>query len=136
MAKFRTCTSDSAPKMVKAVRLFLFKILFIFYWKIIALHLKWKWSESESHSVMSNSLRPHGLYSPWNSPGQNTGVSSISLLQGIFWTQGSNSVLLHCRWILKDVSSLLGKPIKVTEAHVKYLANGTQGVKGRVWIWI
>ena len=31
---------------------------------------------------MSNSLRPHGLYSPWNSPGQNTGVGSRSLLQG------------------------------------------------------
>ena len=29
-------------------------------------------SESESHSVVSNSLRPHGLYSPWNSPRQNT----------------------------------------------------------------
>ena len=27
---------------------------------------------SESHSVMSDSLQPHGLYSPWNSPGQNT----------------------------------------------------------------
>ena len=45
---------------------------------------------SESCSVMSNSLRPHGLYSPWNSPGQNTGVGSLSLLQGIFPTQGSN----------------------------------------------
>ena len=33
---------------------------------------------------MSNSLRPHGIYSPWNSPGQNTGVGSLSLLQGIF----------------------------------------------------
>ena len=33
---------------------------------------------------MSNSLQPHGLYSPGNSPGQNTGVGSISLLQGIF----------------------------------------------------
>ena len=32
------------------------------------------WSESESPSVVSNSLRHHGLYSPWNSPGQNTGV--------------------------------------------------------------
>ena len=30
--------------------------------------------ESESHSVVSDSLQPHGLYSPWNSPGQNTGV--------------------------------------------------------------
>ena len=35
-------------------------------------------------SVMSESLQPHGLYSPWNSPGQNTGVGSLSLLQGIF----------------------------------------------------
>ena len=43
---------------------------------------------SESHSVVSNSLWPHGLYSPWNSPGQNTGVGSHSLLQGIFPTQG------------------------------------------------
>ena len=29
--------------------------------------------ESESHSVVSNSLQPHGLHSPWNSPSQNTG---------------------------------------------------------------
>ena len=29
---------------------------------------------------MSNSLWPHGLYTPWNSPGQNTGVGSLSLL--------------------------------------------------------
>ena len=33
---------------------------------------------SESYSVMSNSLRSHGLYSPWNSVGQNTGVGSLS----------------------------------------------------------
>ena len=39
-------------------------------------------SESESHSVMSDSLQHHGLYSPWNSPGQNMGVGSLSLLQG------------------------------------------------------
>ena len=42
-------------------------------------------------------LQPHGLYSPWNSPGQNTGGGSLSLLQGIFPTQGSNWGLLHCR---------------------------------------
>ena len=35
--------------------------------------------ESESHSVVSNSLQPQGLYGPWNSPGQNTGVGSLSL---------------------------------------------------------
>ena len=49
---------------------------------------------------MSDSLRPHGLYSPWNSPGQNTGVGSLSLLQGIFPTQGSNSYFPLCRRIL------------------------------------
>ena len=50
--------------------------------------------------VLSDSLRPHGrLYSLWNSPGQNTGVGSLSLLQGIFLTQESNRGLLHYRWI-------------------------------------
>ena len=56
--------------------------------------------ESESRSVVSDSLRPHGLYSPQNSPGQNTGVGILSLLQGIFPTQGSNPGLLHGRRIL------------------------------------
>ena len=51
--------------------------------------------ESESRSFMSNSLWPHWLYSPWNSPGQNTGVGSLSLLQGIFPTQGLNPGLPH-----------------------------------------
>ena len=49
---------------------------------------------------MSDSLWPHGLYSPWNSPGQNTGVGSLSLLQGIFPTQGLNPGLTCCRRIL------------------------------------
>ena len=53
---------------------------------------------------MSDSLRPHGLYSPWNSPGQNTGVNSLSLLQGIFPTQGLGPGLLHCRQILYQLS--------------------------------
>ena len=43
---------------------------------------------SESFSVMSNFLWLYGLYSPWNSPGQNTGVGSPSLLQGIFPNPG------------------------------------------------
>ena len=33
---------------------------------------------------------PHGLYNPWSSPGQNTGVGSHSLLQGIFSTEELN----------------------------------------------
>ena len=102
-----------------------------------------KWSES--CSVVVNSLQPHGLYNPWNSPGQNTGVGNCSLLQGIFPTEGlnparspalqvdslpaepsgkpkntgvdslsllqrifptqkSNWGLLHCRWILYQLS--------------------------------
>ena len=61
-------------------------------------------SESESCSVMSVSLQPHGLYSPWNSPGQNTGVGSLSLLQEIFPIQEWNPGLSHCRWILYQLS--------------------------------
>ena len=53
---------------------------------------------------MSNSLRPHGLYSPWNSLGQNTRVGGLSLLQGIFPTQRLNPHFPHCRWILFQLS--------------------------------
>ena len=53
---------------------------------------------------MSNSLQPLGLYSPWNSPGQNNGADSCSLLRGIFLTQGSNPGLPHYRWILYQLS--------------------------------
>ena len=51
---------------------------------------------SESRSVVSDS--------PWSSPGQNTGVGSLSLLQGIFPTQGWNPGLLHCQRILYQLS--------------------------------
>ena len=61
-------------------------------------------SESESRSVVSDSLQPHGLYRPWNSLGQNTGVGSCSLLREIFPTQGSNPDLPHCRQILYKLS--------------------------------
>ena len=60
--------------------------------------------ESESQSIVSNSLRPHGLYSPWKSTGQNTGVGTLSLLQGIFPIQGSNPGLQYCRQILYQLS--------------------------------
>ena len=43
-------------------------------------------------------------YTVWNSPGQNTGGCSHSLLQGIFLTQGSNPSLPHCRQILYQLS--------------------------------
>ena len=74
-------------------------------------------SEGESCSV-TDSLWPHGLYihSPWNSPGQNTGVGRLFLLQGIFLSQGwegksseikpigSNPGLPRCKWILYQLS--------------------------------
>ena len=70
-------------------------------------------SEIESHSVVSDTLWPHGLYSPWNSPGQNTGVDSCSLLQRTFPTQGSNPGLSHCGRILYQLS-YQGSPITKT----------------------
>ena len=53
---------------------------------------------------MSYSLWPEGLQSLWNSPGHDTGVCSLSLLQGIFPTQASDSGIPHCRWILYQLS--------------------------------
>ena len=63
----------------------------------------------ESCSVVSNCLWPRGLYSPWNSPVQNNGVGSLSLLQGIFPIQGTNPGLPHCRWILYQLSHRKGQ---------------------------
>ena len=66
---------------------------------------KWKWS----HSVPSNSLRPHGLQPtrllcPGDFPGKGTGVCCHFLLQGIFPTQGSNPGFPHCRQMLYHLS--------------------------------
>ena len=73
--------------------------------------------ESESRSVVSSSLQPHELYNPWNSPGQNTGAGSCSLVQGIFPTQGSNPGLQHCRQILYQLSQQ-GSPAGSFLPHV------------------
>ena len=70
-----------------------------------------KWSEIQSCSVVPNSLQPHGLYNPWNSPGQNTGVGNLSLLQGICPTQGSNPDLLQLQTDSPPAEPP-GKPIK------------------------
>ena len=121
--------------------------------------------ESESHSVVSDSLQPHGPYSPWNSPGQNTGVGSLSLpgdlpnpgiesrsptlqgdslpaeppgkpentgvrslslLQGIFPTQGSNQGLLHCRQTQLSYQGSTGKVNK----EKKGLEDGEDEARG------
>ena len=73
---------------------------------------------SESRSVVSDFLQPHGLYSPWNSPGQNTGVGSLSLLQGIFPTQGPNPGFPHCRQTLYQLGHK-GSPAQLTQVFVE-----------------
>ena len=94
-------------------------------------------------SVMSNSLWSHGLYSPWNYPGQNTGVGSLSLLQGIFPTQESNPGLPHCRRILYQLSHK-GSPkwgtimIKSNPIHTRWVThrlenNNTKEVLALLW---
>ena len=75
---------------------------------------------------MSDPLRPPGLYSPWNSPGQNSRVGSLSLLQGIFSAQGSNPGVLHCRQILyqlnhQDMFSYRGHHRKQLMLHLQKL---------------
>ena len=59
--------------------------------------------ESLSHVRLCHPMN-YIVYSSWNSPGQNTGVGSLFLLQGIFPIQGSNPGLPHCRQILYQLS--------------------------------
>ena len=95
-----------------------------------------------SHSIMSNSLWPHGLwpariFCPWNSPGKNTRVGSHSLFQGIFLTQKLNPGLLHCRQILYHLSHQ-GSPRNTLQSQNIYhlcdsgndQAKIYQGIKG------
>ena len=62
------------------------------------------WSEVQVAQSCLTLWDPMDLNSPWNPPGQNTGVGSCSLLQGIFPIQGWNPGLLHCRQILYQLS--------------------------------
>ena len=71
-------------------------------------------SMEDSVFSMGSQKVSHGLCGPWDSPGQNTAVGSLSLLQGIFTTQGSNLVLPHCRRILYQLSHK-GSPLDVEE---------------------
>ena len=88
--------------------------------------------ESESCSVVSDSLQPHGL--PWNSPGQNSGVGSLSLLQGIFPTQGSNPGLPHCGQILHQLSHE-GSPVtrEAQSLRIDFLLQETKDIQDYCW---
>ena len=83
-------------------------------------------SESESHSVVSDSLRSHGLYSPWNSPGQYTAVGRLSFLQRIFPTQGSNPCLLSLlHWVLYHFTTW-GSPNDYSTKRLQLYQKGNQ----------
>ena len=87
-------------------------------------------TESESRSVVSDSLRPRGLYSPWNSPGQNTVVSSLS--QGIFPIQRLNPGLLHWRQILYQLSHK-GSP-RILEWVAYPFSSGSSGLRNQTGV--
>ena len=89
-------------------------------------------SESESCSVMSDSLQSHGLCSPWNYPGQNTEVGSLSLLRGIFPTRGLNPSLPHCRQILYQLSHKGSRRILEWVAYP--FSSGSSQPKNRTWV--
>ena len=79
------------------------------------------------NSAVSDSLQPHGLYNPWISPGQNTGVGSLSLLQGIFPTKRLNPGLPHCRQILYQLNQQ-GSP-RILEWVAYHFSSGSSWPK-------
>ena len=103
--QFVDCVESLSPMLFKGQ-------LYIHFLRYVVSSPQQYESESEFCSVVSYSLRPHGLYSSWTSLGQNTGVGILSLLQGIFPTQGSNPGLLHCRRILYQLCHK-GSPLSV-----------------------
>ena len=119
-----TClTKHSILFILVAVKFIIFCGWEIFHY--ISIYMK-------SQSVMSNSLWPHGLYNPWDSPGQNTGVGSLFLLQGIFPTQGLNPGLPHCRQILHQLSHK-GSPRILKWVVYPFSSRSSQP---RKWTWV
>ena len=93
MSKMKKNGNTHATENVKRYSLFRYQFLYLFLGE----------SESVSHSVMSDSLGPHGLQPArllftWDSPSKNTEVGCSSLLQG------QNPGLLHCRQTLYHLS--------------------------------
>ena len=64
-------------------------------------HENWTLKKAcESHSVLSYFLWPHGLSSPWNSSGQNTGVGSCSFSTGFFQPRDQTQFSCITSWFL------------------------------------
>ena len=70
---------------------------------------------------------------PWNSPGQNSGVGSLSLFQGIFPTQGWNPGLLHCRWVLYQLSHQGSYQGAISDEQLPQKDVVTVGQAGLAW---
>ena len=77
-------------------------------------------------------VTPWTLYSPWNSPGQNTGVGSLSLLQGIFPTVVSNPGLPHCRQILYQLRHK--GSLRILEWVAYPFSSGSSQPRSRIWV--
>ena len=104
-------------------------------------------SKNESHSVMSDCLRPYGLYRSWNSPGQNPGVGSLSLLQGIFPTQGWNPGLplaggFFTNWAIRESPKwihffTIDEPTLTQPSHTKSIVYITVHyvMLHILWVW-
>ena len=107
----QTCTDVSIPKH-------------IYIYTHIHIYMRFIIHHEREVAFVSNSLQPHGVCSPWKSPGQNTGVGSLSLLQGIFPTQGSNPGLLHYRRILYQLSHQ-GSPLYTIGHIIMEIRNST-----------
>ena len=100
------------------------------YWELLDRLIIWPKCECESHSVMSDSLQPHDI--PWHSPGQNPGVGSHSLPQGIFPTWGPNPGLPHCRQILYQLSHQ-GSP-RILERVAYPFSSGSSQPRNQIWV--
>ena len=81
--------------------------------------------------LRSSALQADSLLSEPPGKPKNTGVGSHSLLQGIFLTQGSNSGLPHCRWVLYCLSHPGASGDSVLEPLVGLDASRPSGVRGQ-----
>ena len=88
---------------------------------------------SESHSVMSSSLWPYGLYSPWNSPGQSTGVGCLSFLRRSSWPRNWTQVSHIAGGLFTNYSCYNKLPqnqgLKTTQIY--YLARSRSSAPGK-----
>ena len=83
--------------------MFLRLYVFCFLSSVLIFYLSGKKKLAQSCLTLCNPM-DYTVYGIWNSPGQNTGMGSLSLIPRIFPTQGSNTGLTHCRRILYQLA--------------------------------